>query len=82
MSPAMGDMARCLEHALIVYVDGIRPEVSTLDVDRVLQLERSLSSVHPFFPENYLVVFDSISVEDHILREGPIRTDRFLLLLK
>lgn len=36
-------------------------------------------SIHPFYPE-FLVVFDSISAKDLILRGGSIKTDRFLLL--
>lgn len=38
-------------------------------------------SIHPFYPE-FLVVFDSISAKDLILRGGSIKTDRFLLLLR
>lgn len=86
LSQAMRDMERCLERALIVCVGGTRPEVTTQEVARAIQDERGLPrdsfSIHPYFPENFLVVFNSHSNKDRILRGGPIKTSNFLLLVR
>lgn len=86
LSPAMCDMERCLERALIVCVGRTRPTITPQEVALVIQSERGLSqayfSVHPYFLENCLVVFDNHSNKDRILLGGPIKTDRFLLLLR
>lgn len=86
MSPAMHDMERCLERTLIICVRGIGLDLSAQDVAHALYSKHGLSlacfTVHPFFPENYLVVFDNHSNKGRILQEGMIKTDRFLLLLR
>lgn len=85
LSPAMRDMERCLERALIVCVRGTRPEVTALEVAPI-HVERDLSrdsfSVHPYFPENFLVVFNNRSIKDRFLHEGSIRTHHFLLIVR
>lgn len=54
-------------------------------VAQALQAERCLSpscfSIHPYYPENFSVVFDSISSKDLVLQGGSIKTEHFLLLL-
>lgn len=76
MTPAMRDMECCLERALIVWVGGTRPTV-TAQVVQALQAERGLSpscfSVHLYYLENSLVIFDSISSKDLILQGGSIK---------
>ena len=39
-------------------------------------------SVHPYFPENFLVVFNSHSCKDQVLLASPIRTSRVTLLVR
>lgn len=80
MLPAMRDMEHCLKRALIVCVGGTRPKMSSLDVAHALESERGISSayftIHSFFPENFMVVFDSHTLKDRIVHGGPIKTQR------
>lgn len=87
LSPAMRDMERCLDRALIVCVaGGTRPAVSSHDVALAIHVERGLPldcfSVHPYHPENFLVVFDNLSTKDRVLHGGSIKTCQFFLLVR
>lgn len=86
MSLARRDMECCLEHTLIVCMGGTRLAVSALEVTNALEFEQGISlacfTVHPFYPKNFLVIFDSHSTKDRILHDRPIKTQRFMLLLR
>ncbi|KAK1697952.1 hypothetical protein QYE76_014649 [Lolium multiflorum] len=60
-TPAMDDLERKLDCALIVYVGGSRPAVSCAQVaDALVQragIPRAAFTVHRFRPEDFLVVF-------------------------
>lgn len=81
----MPDMERCLERVLIVCVGGTMPEVSPQEIARAFEVERGVSptsfSVHPYYPKNYIVVFDTHTTKDRVLQGGSIKIDCHLLLL-
>lgn len=56
---------------------------SAQDISQVIHSEQGLPptsfSVHPYFSEIFLVIFDTHSKKDHILQGGSIRTDRLHL---
>lgn len=74
----MRDMEKCFERALIVCVGGTRLEVTSQEVTLAIWVERGIPqasfSVHPYFLENFLIVFDNHSNKDRILHGGPIKT--------
>lgn len=84
MSPSMREMECCLERALIVWVGGTRSAMSAQQVSQAFLSEHYLApssfSVHPYYHENFLVVFDSHSTKDRILQGDSINAERFHLL--
>lgn len=86
MTPTMRDMERCLERAIIICMGRTRPPVSAQDTIHAIHTERGLAptsiSVHPYFPKDFLVVFDTHSTKERILQGGSIRTDCLHLLLR
>lgn len=83
LSPAMQNMERCLERAVIVCVGGTRPAVTLAEVALAVEAERGLPqssfSVHPFSSENCLIVCSTFANKERLLQGGSIKTGRFLL---
>lgn len=58
----------------------VAPAKVALAIKTKRGLPQSGFSVHPFFPKNFLVVCNTFTNKERLLRGGSIKTGRYLLL--
>ncbi|KAK1699185.1 hypothetical protein QYE76_015882 [Lolium multiflorum] len=74
-SAAMCDLEQRLQLAMVVTVGGKRPVVSAVQVEAALRwrgVPKGVVSIHDFAPEDFIVVFASSELRDHVAAMPPV----------
>jgi hypothetical protein len=75
-SPAIQDLERRLRFAMVACVGGGRSRVSCAQVQealvQIVGLPKDGVSVHPYMPEDFLVVFASAELRDRIWARSSV----------
>ncbi|KAK1664022.1 hypothetical protein QYE76_052181 [Lolium multiflorum] len=72
---AMGDLEQRLQFAMVASVGGRRPAVSCAQVVAALRwrgVPENAMSVHSFAPEDFLVIFASEELRNHVTSRSPV----------
>jgi hypothetical protein len=83
---SMDDLERRLQHAVVAYVGGDRPAVTCGQVAEALYEQLGIMadrcSVHPYQPEDFLIVLASADLRRSVLAQASIDHAGFSLFLK
>jgi hypothetical protein len=82
----MNDLERRLRHAVTACVGGDRPAVTCAQVGEALEARLGITaescSVHPFHPEDFIIVLASAELRGRVLARSPLEHEGFSQIVR